>query len=353
MDFNVDEIFTVKFDGIKLEDDFISGFRKNEVRKGIQMFSEAENSNFGSKEAIGEKNNSSPNNIFTQNDNFFSEKKIQKVTFHPFDDRYIFQKNFVDSENANFFNAPENNIFLVFSKSGSQSFWISKYPVANDLISSSTDCSVFPLYLYPENSPSLQDHTRVPNLNPQIINQISTALGLSFTPEKEKTSEGEVCFLNSAEVRPEFRFTFAALDILDYIYAMIQTSDYEKMKLIRNPDPATFWKLVEYGAELRQVHLLECSAVNHFITRYPVAGDHLVTDLKYENEKVFINKAQYFDKVSPSIWNSFIGEYRPAQQWLNDRKGRKLDFDDIHHYQKIIVALSETARIRKKLEELV
>ena len=34
-----------------------------------------------------------------------------------------------------------------------------------------------------------------------------------------------------------------------------------------------------------------------------------------------------------------------TQKWLKDRKNRKLEFDDILHYQKIIVALRESARI--------
>jgi hypothetical protein len=32
------------------------------------------------------------------------------------------------------------------------------------------------------------------------------------------------------------------------------------------------------------------------------------------------------------------------QKWLKDRKGRILIFEDIIHYQKIIVTLSETYR---------
>ncbi len=32
--------------------------------------------------------------------------------------------------------------------------------------------------------------------------------------------------------------------------------------------------------------------------------------------------------------------------------GRKLEFEDIMHYQKIIVALTETDRIMKKIDEI-
>jgi hypothetical protein len=35
-------------------------------------------------------------------------------------------------------------------------------------------------------------------------------------------------------------------------------------------------------------------------------------------------------------------------KWLKYRRGRKLSFDDIRHYQKIVVALGETIRLMKE-----
>jgi hypothetical protein len=52
------------------------------------------------------------------------------------------------------------------------------------------------------------------------------------------------------------------------------------------------------------------------------------------------------------IWEFYIGGYQPAQKWLKDRKDRKLEFDDIMHYQKIIVALTETDRIMKEIDAM-
>lgn len=47
-----------------------------------------------------------------------------------------------------------------------------------------------------------------------------------------------------------------------------------------------------------------------------------------------------------------MSAYQPAQKWLKDRKGRKLEFEDIFHYQKIIVVLSETDRLMKEIDEV-
>ncbi|MEO9022523.1 MAG: type ISP restriction/modification enzyme, partial [Ginsengibacter sp.] len=224
---------------------------------------------------------------------------------------------------------------------------------------------VFPLYLYSEEGgkQNIEKSTiRIPNLNPEIVNQIASNLSLTFTPEKEFPSEGEVCFANSEEVRPEFRLTFAPIDILDYIYAVLHSPTYRekykeflKINFPRVPypeDTTTFWELVRLGGELRQIHLLESSVVNKFITQYPVDGDNVVGKMKYHDNKVFINETQYFDYVPRVAWEFYIGGYQPAQKWLKDRKGRELNFEDILHYQKIIVALTETGRIMKEIDEI-
>ena len=68
--------------------------------------------------------------------------------------------------------------------------------------------------------------------------------------------------------------------------------------------------------------------------------------------KVFINDTEYFNNVPLIAWEFFIGGYQPAQKWLKDRKGRALEFEDILHYQKIIVALFETDRLMKEIDKI-
>jgi hypothetical protein len=122
------------------------------------------------------------------------------------------------------------------------------------------------------------------------------------------------------------------------------------------PNPETFWQLVILGDELRRLHLLEHEVLNTPITSYPQAGDNIVTrkmtktSIGYEAisetlGKVWINDEQYFDQVPLKAWEFYIGGYQPAQKWLKDRQGRTLAFEDILHYQKIIVALTETERL--------
>ena len=155
---------------------------------------------------------------------------------------------------------------------------------------------------------------------------------------------------------------FAPIDILDYIYAVLHSPTYRekykeflKIDFPRVPypkDKETFWQLVKLGGEIRQIHLLESPTVEKYITQYPIDGDNVVVKPKYENGKVYINDTQYFDNVPQVAWDFYIGGYQPAQKWLKDRKDRKLEFDDILHYQKIIVAFTETDRLMKEIGEV-
>jgi predicted helicase len=155
---------------------------------------------------------------------------------------------------------------------------------------------------------------------------------------------------------------FAPIDILDYIYAVLHSPTYRekykeflKIDFPRVPypkDKETLWKLVKLGGEIRQIHLLESFKVEEFITSYPVGGDNIVVNPKYKENKVYINDTQHFDNVPLVAWEFYIGGYQPAQKWLKDRKGRELTYEDIKHYQKIIVALTETDRIMKEIDEV-
>jgi very-short-patch-repair endonuclease len=155
---------------------------------------------------------------------------------------------------------------------------------------------------------------------------------------------------------------FWAVDIMDYVYAVLHSPGYrEKYKEFLNlnfprvpypKDAATFWQLVNLGSQIRQIHLLESPTVEQYITQYPIDGDNVVGKTKYQEGKVYINETQYFDNVPQVAWEFYIGGYQLAQKWLKDRKERTLEFDDILHYQKIIVALTETDRLMKEIDKI-
>jgi predicted helicase len=310
---------------------------------------------------------------------------IKKISYRPFDGKFIYydvkiierarykvMKHFLEG----------NNFGLVTARSNKSNtcdhFYISNNLMETKCGERTTQSAIFPLYLYPDNKGQQtidQTTERTPNLNPEIVKQIAEQLGLTFVPDHELCHAELVSASQQTLKRVQGDKTvFTPLDILDYIYAVLHSPTYRekykeflKIDFPRVPypkDAATFWQLVKLGGQIRQIHLLESSIVEKYITGYPEDGDNVVVKPRYEINpvrvqnsdrvvgKVYINDTQYFSNVPEVAWNFYIGGYQPAQKWLKDRKDRKLEFDDILHYQKIIVALSETDRLMKEIDAI-
>ncbi len=155
--------------------------------------------------------------------------------------------------------------------------------------------------------------------------------------------------------------------VFDYIYGVLHSPDYRetfaeflKIDFPRIPYPASpevFAHISEKGEALRRLHLMEPAAIGD--TAFPFMGD--VEDdeerdvvasgyPKRDDGHVWINKHQYFQNVPEPAWSFYIGGYQPAQKWLKDRKGRRLEFPDLQHYQRIVKILLETDRIMREIE---
>ncbi|MGR3915137.1 MAG: N-6 DNA methylase [Gammaproteobacteria bacterium] len=255
------------------------------------------------------------------------------------------------------------NIGLIFIKRVRQVGAWSAVFVTDKISNGATSISAldknfcFPLYLYPETAQQTMAGApdRKPNLNATIVDAIANAIGLRFTPEKETGNK-----------------TFAPIDLLDYIYAMLHAPSYRqhydewlKDDFPRVPYPANaaqFWQLAKLGGKLRKLHLLENGAAapstsfditgNNTITAKISRDDYKITDAKNRLGRVHINATQYFGDVPEVAWNFFIGGYQPAQKYLTDRHNRRLGADEITHYQKIITALVETARLMAEIDRV-
>lgn len=90
--------------------------------------------------------------------------------------------------------------------------------------------------------------------NSDLINQFASHLGLTFLSEKADSSS--VCYAESEEVSPEYRQSFSAMDLLDYLHAILERSAREgaaslKESIFSPPQLRQFWELVTIGRELR------------------------------------------------------------------------------------------------------
>jgi len=57
--------------------------------------------------------------------------------------------------------------------------------------------------------------------------------------------------------------------------------------------------------------------------------------------------------VPREAWAFQVGGYQVLHKWLKDRKGRNLAFADLHHYQKVVVALAETIRLMAEIDTAI
>ncbi|MBM4466156.1 MAG: hypothetical protein FJ014_11490 [Chloroflexi bacterium] len=243
--------------------------------------------------------------------------------------------------------------------------------------------------------------TPKPNLSPEFIATVEEKLGLEFVRE----GKGDI-----GQAQGTAPTTFGPEDIFHYAYAVFHSPTYReryaeflKIDFPRLPltsDRELFKALAERGEELVSLHLMETPKLNGLITHFPVPGSNEVEKVRYVEQvteekeapiatsrpsvrvsnlrlplvfehqtqveikpkpepeprptgRVYINKTQYFEGIEPEVWEFQIGGYQVLHKWLTDRKGRKLTFDDLFHWQKIVVALKETMRLMGEIDGLI
>ena len=266
---------------------------------------------------------------------------VEKLSYRPFDNKYVLYSKKSKGVIAypryeimkNFLNEQNIAINLIRSVRGTEvPVFATKNITDKTIISPKDNANVFPLYLYPTEGEEQLGETRKPNLDEKIWSKIDKCAKLKTTPEQ----------------------------IFDYIYGVLHTPSYRekykeflKIDFPRIPYPENkedFERIVSIGNKLRKLHLME--EIPPQATSFDIEGDNAVTELRFEKEKVYINKTQYFGNVPELAWNFYIGGYQSAQKWLKDRKNRTLTFDDISHYRKIIAILIETHKLMQDLDEI-
>lgn len=365
--FLVSELFPVNSVGIvTARDDLTIHFTPEDVRSTVEDFANLSAEEARSKYQL-EKDARDWKVQWAQEDlrsSGLDKKNIVPIAYRPFDIR----QTYYTGKTKGFHCMPRGNVMqhmligqnfgLCLSKrKETDGEWdlafISKDIITHHTLSMKEVNYQLPLYLYPETSDSsdllaaASDSKRNPNLNEKIVATIAKKLNLPFVPDHEDKAADD-------------HSRFSPLDLLDYIYAVLHSLTYRetykeflKIDFPRVPYPEnteSFWQLAALGSELRQFHLLEYAALDAPIVTFPQDGGCVVEKPVFKDGKVYINPSQYFAGVPEAAWNFYIGGYQPAQKWLKDRKGRTLSFEDVRHYQKIIVALVNTDRLMKEID---
>jgi predicted helicase len=243
-------------------------------------------------------------------------------------------------------------------------FFCSRLIIEKKCGESTTQSSLFPLYLYPEakkkDNPGHQNSMlslcepavpfgRRANIDIRFLQEMADRLDLIFIP----VGRGDLV----ATFGPEdvFYYAYAVFYSPTYRrrYAEFLKVDFPRLPLTRNQ--ALFAALVGKGAELSGLHLMESPALGRLITAFPVSGSSVVDQVRYDGtqQRVYINEQQFFAGVAPQVWAFKIGGYQVLLKWLKDRRGRSLSFQDLQHYQRIVVAITETIRLMADIDAAI
>ena len=355
--FKVDELMIACNSGIQTKrDDFVYQFSKQKIEQVISTLKNCNVEECREKLSIGD-DGFAWKVLWAKQDVEMKVGQFAQVLYRPFDLRWTYYTG----KSSGFMARPrmpeaahllKDNIALLAVRNTrrdmSNNYFVANTLVDKDGISSFDNCRFFPLYVYKEN---LGQEERIVNFNKELYDKI--AQGLNYLP----------CYDDNVLVDPisDYNGVLYPQDLFDYIYAVLHSPSYRerykeflKIDFPRIPYPTDWEKfrdLVEKGAELRQLHLMEDIPTKTGVS-FPVGGSLQVDCYRWENNRVYINAEQYFEGVPESAWNFYIGGYQPALKWLKDRKNLTLNFEDVKHYCRIIYVLQQTERIMQEIDNI-
>ncbi|MBU1661978.1 MAG: hypothetical protein KKD28_10975, partial [Chloroflexi bacterium] len=408
---SIKDIFPTNQNGVKTDrDPLFKDFEKNTLSERIKVFFSEDGLDSVFRDTYNVYDSSSYSLLARRESTSFNKNNIIPFMYRPFDKRWLYydpnltsrpawkvMQHMIGTKNLSILSSRQvlsefRHIFVCDTASN-----INGIDTAGKFGSGPT----FPLYLYPTEDSRKQKSLfespvwqadeanggRVPNLNPEFVAEMAEKLGLKFEtkqppPGLPQMRQKDVEFEGGAEGIPqnsthlafggtEGGDTFTPEDIFHYIYAIFHSPTYRiryaeflKIDFPRVPltsDVALFRALCKLGKKLVGLHLLEAPEVSQHITRYPVAGDNRVEKgyPKYQEPieeqagRVQINKTQYFEGISPEVWEFHVGGYQVLDKWLKDRRGRQLSYDDLTHYQAVVVSLQRTIALTAEIDETI
>jgi predicted helicase len=286
------------------------------------------------------------------------EERIHTCLYRPFDTRYIYWADWmIDWPRPEVMSQmlPRQNRSILTARSnkssGADHFFCSKWISETKCAEYSTQSAVFPLYIYHDSSERQSrlalETVKRPNFAPEFLRDIANSLGIKQDPPHNMPRG----------IGPE--------DIFNYAYGVFHSPSYRNrfMEFLKSDFPrlpltgdvALFRALARFGGELVTLHLLESPKLSEPVSTYTGTKNPQVEKPTYSRKTVWLDKEQTcgFTYVPEAVWEFHIGGYQVCEKWLKDRKGRTLSKDDIAHYNKIVVALSETIRLMEKIDEVI
>lgn len=347
--FKLNEIFCVGKNGLKTDrDELFFDLDREALEKRMQVFYSDEGTDITFSKTYRVEDSSSYDLLSRREKTSFQSENIHKCLYRPFDLRWIYYSPSLTSRPAwkimRHMLAGENLGLICLRQTRREetgTFLVCKGLANKDAVSLFDIATIFPIYIYPDvdggQGSLLVDRTA--NFSSEFLGAIRDKLGYVPTPEA----------------------------IFYYIYAIFHSPTYRqryaeflKIEFPRVPltsNDQLFKDLGAKGQALVDLHLMKSKKLNKLITKMSGDGDNAVTEVTYKpaEQRVYINKTRYFEGIASEVWEFKIGGYQVLDKWLKDRKKarRTLSFDDVLHYQKVVVALKETMQLMVEIDLLI
>lgn len=163
-------------------------------------------------------------------------------------------------------------------------------------------------------------------------------------------------------------------EVLHFVYAILHSPAYRsrysgalRIEFPRIPPECSeslAEELCRLGGEIVALHLLESAELDRPIGAYVGPEDPEVGRVAWSNGTVWLDAGSRrrdvssqgtigFHGVPETAWKFEIGGYQVCHKWLYDRRGRGLSAGDIEHYQRVVVALTETVRLMHEIDAVI
>ncbi len=293
-----------------------------------------------------------------------SRDHVRRCLYRPFDERQVYWADWmVDWPRPELTRHLDirGNMALITTRITQDIFsvFVSHLPTAHKSVSAYDVNYVFPLTTAPSSGAQrsllfdvIKEH---PNFAPAFLKAFAIALQI------QQATGGFPRGLTSKDI---FHYAYAVFHSPGYRsrYAEFLKIDFPRLPLTGNLE--LFRALAQLGGELTALHLLESPRLAQPITEF-IGKTKEATRVGWSDDTVWLDApakkkdaqqapgSSGFKGVPEAVWNFHIGGYQVCQKWLKDRKGRTLTDEDIAHYHKIVISLSETIRLMAEIDEVI
>lgn len=193
-------------------------------------------------------------------------------------------------------------------------------------------------------------------------------------PRKQSNLNGSAVG-NLLEMASDLGAADPDMAVFAYVYAVLFSNGYRERykdllktdfaRIPADPPEKLFEKLRMAGEELIQLHLMRGARFDQIARCYTGPARPTVERVAWAQDAVWLDapvtrRAQPnaagrvgFRGVPEAVWSFHVGGYQVCEKWLKDRKGLTLSSADIAHYEKIIVAISETIRVMGAVDDTI